>query len=202
MGNQDTFMNLTFGDEQTEVLNIDSTDLRASFIGWQCRLRQIAMREDHGRPSIGMRPKLGFIDDETFSDEITVLLVRQDAVSDASRFKYLFHKTQDPRIRYESALEFLSSTYYQQSREFSDELTGLFDSSMLLVQKLLSAGNCLLEFSQFSASYRFNCKVRQIPIDEPAYQTTYWHNRLFNPTMPGDIVVLGFLPDWVGLQTN
>ena len=195
-------MNLTFGDEQSEVLKIDSTDLRASFIGWQCRLRQIAMREDDGRPSTGMRPKLGFMDDKTFSDEVTVLLVRQDAGSDASRFKYLFHKTQDPRIRYESALEFLSSTYYQQSREFSDELTGLFDSSMVLVQKLLSVGNCLLDFSQFSASYRFNCKVRQIPINEPAYQTTYWHNRLFNPTMPSDIVVLGFLPDWVGLQTN
>ena len=26
------------------------------------------------------------------------------------------------------------------------------------------------------------------------YQATYWHNRLFNPTLPGKVQVLGFVP--------
>ena len=179
---------------------MNQVDSRNSFIGWQCRLRQIAMREEGGRPSTGMRPKLAFSNDGKFTDEITVLLVRQNSESDASRFKYLFLKTQDPKIRYDSALEFLSSTYYQRPREFSDELTGLFHSSNSLAQKLLLKGFCVLNFSQFSASYRLRCQVRQLREEEAAYQTTYWHNRLFNPNLPANIMVVGFLPDWIGIE--
>ena len=32
--------------------------LRREFIGWQCRLRQMAARESGGRPSSGMRPRV------------------------------------------------------------------------------------------------------------------------------------------------
>lgn len=31
--------------------------LRDDFIAWQCRIRQIAMRQDGGRPSPGMRDR-------------------------------------------------------------------------------------------------------------------------------------------------
>ena len=32
--------------------------LRQAFLGWQCRLRQLAVRENEARPSPGMRPAL------------------------------------------------------------------------------------------------------------------------------------------------
>ena len=175
---------------------MEATDLRDNFLGWQCRVRQIAMREDGGRPMPGMRPHLSLTSDGNFSDEITVLLVRRDPVRDASQFRHMVLKTQDPAARYESAVQFLSATYYQRPREFSDELTGLFQPSMLLSRALLARGDCVLDFRQFSASYRLPCAVRRLGEDEPAYQATYWHNRLFNPNMPGNIIVLGFLPDW------
>lgn len=178
------------------MLNRKFTDRRDNFMGWQCRIRQIAMREGGGRPTTGMRPQLHLSGDESCCDEITVLLVRQDADRDASLLKHLFLKTQDSAERHESALEFLSATYYQRPREFSDELTGLFETSMSLAQLLLSNPDCVLNFSQFSASYRLPCTVRKLDHNEPAYQTTYWHNRLFNPNMPGRITILGFLPDW------
>ena len=31
---------------------------RDSFLDWQCRIRQVAMREEGGRPSPGMRPRV------------------------------------------------------------------------------------------------------------------------------------------------
>ena len=172
------------------------TDLRDNFLGWQCRVRQIAMREGGGRPTPGMRPHLCLTSDGNFSDEITVLLVRRDPGHDASQFRHMVLKTQDPAARHESAVQFLSATYYQRPREFSDELTGLFEPSMLLVRALLARGDCVLYFRQFSASYRLPCAVRRLGEDETAYQATYWHNRLFNPNIPGNIIVLGFLPDW------
>ena len=35
-----------------------SQNLRDHFLAWQCRIRQIAMRQDGGRPSPGMRPRV------------------------------------------------------------------------------------------------------------------------------------------------
>jgi len=33
-------------------------ELRDQFVGWQCRLRQLAVRQDGGRPSAGMKPRV------------------------------------------------------------------------------------------------------------------------------------------------
>jgi len=31
----------------------------------------------------------------------------------------------------------------------------------------------------------------------PFFQATYWHNRMFNPNLPGGIQILSFTPDWI-----
>ena len=150
----------------------------------------------------GMRPRLSFASDGKLSREVTVLLVRRDPAADAMRFQYMALKTNDPADRYESAMQFLSSTYYQRPKEFSDELTALFQPPLLLVRALLAKGDCMLDFEQFGTCYGIPCTVRQLAEDELAYQTTYWHNRLFNPNMPGNIIILGFLPNWNQAETD
>ncbi len=175
--------------------------LEQSFLGWQCRLRQIAMRRGEGRPSDGMQPRIllkedGLKEDDRYSTAITVLINRQSAESDASRFRYLVQKTHDPADRFANGLKFLSATHYQRPHEFSDELTALFQPGGLLVRALLANRLCTLAFSQFSAAYTLPCTVRQLADDTPAYQATYWHNRLFNSRMPEDVIILGFKPDW------
>ncbi len=37
---------------------MDPQVLKEQFIGWQCRIRQYAVRKDEGRPCPGMRPSL------------------------------------------------------------------------------------------------------------------------------------------------
>ena len=76
---------------------MEATDLRDNFLGWQCRVRQIAMREDGGRPMPGMRPHLSLTSDGNFSDEITVLLVRRDPGRDASQFRHMVLTNTGPR---------------------------------------------------------------------------------------------------------
>ena len=61
-------------------------------------------------------------------------------------------------------------------------------------QALLSAGECMLVFSQYSQSYRMFCTVTNLTPADPAFEATYWHNRLFNPTLPGNVQVLCFTP--------
>ena len=177
-------------------MDIQSEELQQRFLGWQCRLRQIAMRQREGRPSEGMQPRVLLREDGGYSTSITVLINRRSAESDASQFRYLVEKTHDPADRFTNGLKYLSATHYQRPYEFSDELTALFQSGGLLARALLAKRACTLVFSQFSAAYTLPCTVRQLVDDAPAYQATYWHNRLFNSRMPKDVIVLGFKPDW------
>ncbi|MBO67378.1 MAG: hypothetical protein CL398_03615 [Acidiferrobacteraceae bacterium] len=171
-------------------------DIQQDFLGWQCRIRQIAMRETGGKPSSGMQPTLFLDDDGNSTNQITVLIVRKDARYDAAQLRHIFFRTQDPSVRYEAAIKFLSAGYYQHPHEFSDEITALFQASMLLPTTLKARGDCVLDFFQFSAFYRCRCSVRELHAHEPAYQVTYWHNSLFNRRMPSDVRILGFRLDW------
>ena len=134
-------------------MDTQAEGLQQRFLGWQCRLRQIAMRQGEGQPSDGMQPRVLLREDGLYSTSITVLINRCSAESDASQFRYLVQKTHDPADRFANGLKFLSATHYQRPHEFSDELTALFQSGGLLVRALLAKRACTLVFSQFSAAY-------------------------------------------------
>tara|TARA_B100001123_G_scaffold27147_1_gene29169 strand:+ start:1109 stop:1678 length:570 start_codon:yes stop_codon:yes gene_type:complete len=173
-----------------------TADLKSQFLAWQCLVRQRAMRVGDGRPTSGMCPHLSLADGGSYSGQVTLLVIRTDAAHDVSQFRHMVQKTHDPADRYKAAIKYLSATYYQKPQEFSDEMTGLFGAESLLSRALSARGSCILEFSQFGSRYRLACSVRDLEEKTEAYQATYWHNRLFNPRMPAEIKILGFLPDW------
>ncbi len=175
--------------------------LRDHFLGWQCRLRQMAVRQAGGRPTSGMRPEVRLAAGAEPLGAITTLIVRREPRETTAQFRHMVRKTQDPAERYDAALETLAAAYYQRPQEFSDELTALFGpppgvGPPGLADRLLAAGHCVLDFEQYSQRYRLPCAARNLGQDEPAFQATYWHNALFNPALPGGLRVLGFQPDW------
>lgn len=178
------------------VLDEAAQALRAHFLGWQCRLRQHAVRQGGGRPSAGMRPRLRLAGSEPDLGPVTVLIVKAAPQEVTSQFRHLARKTHDPVERYNGALKVLAEAYYQRPQEFSDELTALFGQVSELADRLLEAGRCRLLFEQYSQSYELPCSLRALPEDHPAFQATYWHNSLFNPNLPGGVRVLAFRPDW------
>lgn len=167
-----------------------------SFLGWQCRIRQIAMRDAGGRPSEGMRPELSLPAQERVLGHITVLMHRKPLNETAAQFRHMAKKTQDPNERLEAALKHLQGAYYQKAREFVPALTALFGPNSQAVKDMLFAGDCVLRFEQFSQSFTLPCAVRLLPEDDALFQCTYWHNALFNPNLPGGVQVIAFLPDW------
>jgi hypothetical protein len=171
-------------------------DLRNHFLTWQCRIRQIAMREDEGRPSQGMRPRVLDEDGHELSAGIIVLLVREEPFESTEFLKFQVQKHNDPQDVYKKALIFLQSTHYHRAAEFSDEMTGLFGSDSTLVDHMLGGGKTVLEFTQFSQTYKIPCQTRSLAEDDAAYQATLWHNRVFNPNIGADVQVIGFQPDW------
>ena len=172
-------------------------------MGWQCRIRQYAIRHDGGRPSTGMRPTVNLaVSADVTSQQINTLIIKRDPETITKQFRHMVLKTNDPADRYDSALHFLAAAYYQRPHEFSDELTALFARNTTLAGALVTTGNCGLEFRQSNQTYRLPCRVWNLPTHHSAFQATYWHNRLFNAAMPSDVRVLGFAPDWRRAQAD
>jgi hypothetical protein len=170
--------------------------LRREFIGWQCRLRQLAARQGGGRPTSGMRPRVLTPDGDELAAGIIVLINESDPTHSTGQFRFQYQRTQDPIERYDKILEILSGSYFQKPGEFTDILTALFGPGSGLAGALLNQGRCALEFEQYAQGYRLACEVRELAERDALYQATYWHNRMFNPNMPEGIRILAFAPDW------
>ena len=170
--------------------------LRDHFLGWQCRLRQHAVRHSDGRPTSGMRPSITVAGDDNPLGDITVLIIKQEPQDSTAQFRHMVLKTQDPVERWESAMRTLQSAYFQRAKDFSDVMTALFGPESQSADRLVQSGHCALNFEQFSQGYRIPCRVHRLMENDPAFQATYWHNSLFNPNLPGGVSVLSFTPDW------
>ena len=170
--------------------------LREDFLHWQCRLRQMAMREGGGRPSAGMRPLIFSRDDQQLAPSTVVILHKSETDESTAFFRHQVLKTQDPVERWEKATEHMAAGYFQGYRDFDDTLTALFGPSSPLVDQLLNHGKVHLDFAELSQRFRLLVKVAELSEHDPLYQATYWHNRMFNPNIPAGVRVVSFTPDW------
>ena len=157
--------------------------LRVHFVGWQCRIRADAMRRREGRPAPGMRPQALSTVGEELAPAVTTLLVRNEAESFAPEFRHLARRTHAPRAMRDAALALLAEHYCQYARDFSGLLSATFG-----VDSPLAAPR---------ARGALPCTVAMLPPDDPRREETWWHNALFNPSLPPDVPVLAFAPRWL-----
>ncbi len=176
--------------------------LKSHFVGWQCRLRQMAMRKDGGRPSQGMRARAIQSGGEEISPGIIMLLLPKDTGESTYFFRHQTRRSHDPREVYDKVIEYLQGTHYQSARSFSDVMTASFSAGSETAAALLDKGECILEFAQFNQFYRMLCRLEDVATDDPLYDATYWHNRAFNPNLGDDVKVISFAPDWSSAQAD
>lgn len=171
--------------------------LERYFLGWQCRIRQQAVRKDEGRPSEGMVAEVYVSISENNLGPLVTNIALSDTTEITSEFRHVVKKTHDPKLRRESALKILQSAYYQYPVKFDGALyaTLLLDSE--LAELLVKQQQCRLVTRQYNQSFDLQCTVVDLPEDNEKYQVTYWHNKMFNATMPARVRILQFLPDWV-----
>ncbi len=174
-----------------------SKALCREFIGWQCRLRQLAARQNGARPSSGMRPRVVDVArGEELSPGIVTLIVECEPQHSTELFRYQYLKTHDPNERFDKVLEILQGSYFQEPARFSDLMTALFGPGSTLAALLAAQGRCILDFEQYTQGYRIPCSVARLARGHAFHQATYWHNRLFNPNLPAGVEILSFRPDW------
>jgi hypothetical protein len=135
-------------------------------------------------------------DSDRLLGSVIVLINKVDGKTFAKQFRHMVLKTQDPNERYDAALTMFSANYYQRSHEFSGTLTALFGPSSTIADRAVAGGSCTLEFNEYRQQYLLPCQVKALDEHDVLFQSTYWHNRLFNPNMPAGVRVLAFDPDW------
>lgn len=180
-----------------EVVRISSvnTALRDAFLRWQCRLRQIAVRQNQGRPGSGMCPALK-LDSQEETGHIVTVLPRLPEHSATMELRHMARATHDASERRANALKFLAERYYQDFRQFSETLTATFAPCSTGAHQLVHAAACVLVFEQFSQRYELPCMIIELHPGDPLHEATWWHNMLFNPVLQQQCTILGFVPDW------
>jgi hypothetical protein len=170
--------------------------LRDRFLAWQCRIRQEAVRQEGGRPSSGMRPRVLDKKGNELAAALTVLLVPSDPEESTAFFRYQVMRSPDPRETYARALGYLQADYFQKPKDFSDKLLAVLPSDSTLAEALIGDGACYLAFEQYQQSYRLPCAVRELKRGDAFREAAIWHNRLFNPALPDKVHIVAFKPDW------
>ena len=176
--------------------SISNDALRLAFLKWQCRVRQLSMRDNLGRPDDTVMPTVYPEGDEDPLGQIITLLNKLPGYSVTAELTHMSARTNDPAQRREQAITFLSATYYQKAAEFSDILTATFPPCSPGAEKLYSAKHVTLVFEAFAQRFDLKCKVWRLAPHNPLFKATIAHNKLFNSALPPATEVLGFEPDW------
>lgn len=170
--------------------------LKDAFLRWQCRCRQIAMRDGRGRPDDAVMPALWLPGAEAPLGHVITVLNKAPHASLTPELRHMVKRTEDPAQRREKALQFFSETYYQKPASFSDMLTATFPPGSPGAAAIREAGACRLVFEAYAQRFDLSCRVWRLSERHPLHEATWWHNALFNPALPPATVILGFEPDW------
>ncbi|MDE0208527.1 MAG: hypothetical protein OXJ64_01430 [Boseongicola sp.] len=173
-----------------------SMPLRTAFLKWQCRVRQLAMRDKAGRPDDAIAPALYLPGRDEALGRFVTVLNRAPAHSLTPELTHMAARTNDPAQRREAALAYFSATYYQSAARFSDILTATFPPGSILAARIRKAQRALLLFDAYAQRFTLSCRVWTLSPQNPFHEATVAHNTLFNPSLPPGIEVLGFEPDW------
>jgi hypothetical protein len=175
---------------------IANTEMRDAFLGWQCRIRQIAMRDYGGQPLAGMRPRVATRSGALLAPALVVLLIPRETTESTAFFKFQVQKTNEPQKTLEAGVAYLGADFYQLPELFSEETVAVFQPGSGLAADISAAREVLLDFEQFSQSFRMFCRVRRLARKEAAREAALWQARIFNRDIPNDSEVLGLRPDW------
>ncbi len=170
--------------------------LRAPFIGWQCRIRQMSARDYGGQPMAAMHPRVSSRKGEVIVPAMMTLLVPEDTAPAMAFLRFQVQKTHERERTRDSSVKYLGGDFFQLPELFADEMTAVFGAQSDLAERLLKLKEVLLDFEQYSQAFRMFCKVRRLKPKEPARDFSLWHARVFNSNVPNEAIVLGFKPDW------
>ena len=171
-------------------------DIKNTFMKWQCRVRQIIMRKNYGKPDASIMPNVLLNYGKIHLGEIITVLSKDITFSKLPEMKHISKVNFDLSKRREKAIQFFSEYYYQNYKEFSPVLTATFQPDSLGIRKIIKSTVCSLVFDAYNHNFKLDCEVELLKKEDHLYQATWWHNSLFNSNLHPNTLILAFNVNW------
>jgi hypothetical protein len=171
----------------------------SDFIIWQCSLRQRNFRMFGGKPSEGtIAIAIDKKDNELAS--FRSVLIEEECLNTAKMFEFIYKQTHDPETRFDKAIKFFSSEYYNTPKNFDGSFTATFNSKSKIAKKLLKLKKINVQFFERETGFHFTVEVTKLKKTNDRWRYTFYHNTFFNINLTEDIEILNFSPDKAGLK--
>ena len=170
------------------------------FIIWQCSLRQRNFRMFGGKPSEGTIASI--IDKKKNNESISFrsILVERECLNTSKMFEFIHKQTHDPQTRFDKAIKFFSSEYYNTPKNFDGSFTAAFKSKSKIAKNLLKLKKINVQFFEHETGFNFTVKINKLKKTNNKWRYTFYHNAFFNINLTEDIEILNFSPVKTGLK--
>jgi len=172
----------------------------SDFIIWQCSLRQRNFRMFAGKPSEGTISSLLDIKTNKNLADVRSILLEKNCINTSKMFEFMHKQTHDPEIRFDKAVKFFSSEYYNTPKNFDGSFTATFKNQSLIAKNLTDKKKVSVQFFERETGFNFIVNISKLKKKNEKWKYTFWHNRFFNPTLSENIEILNFTPVKIGLK--
>ena len=170
-----------------------------NFIIWQCSLRQRNFRMFGGKPSEGtVATAIDKKNNELAS--FRSVLVEKECLNTAKMFEFIHKQTYDPETRFDKAIKFFSSEYYNTPKNFDGSFTATFSSESKIAKIFLRLKKINVQFFERETGFNFTVNVTKLKKTNDKWNYTFYHNSFFNTNLTEDIEILNFSPNKTGLK--
>jgi hypothetical protein len=172
----------------------------SNFVIWQCSLRQRNFRMFGGKPSEGTVATA--IDKKNNNELISFrsILMEKECLNTSKMFEFIHKQTHDPETRFDKAIKFFSSEYYNSPKNFDGSFTATFKNKSKIAKNLLKLNKINIQFFERETGFNFNVKITKLKKTNNKWKYTFYHNAFFNINLTEDIEILNFSPDKTGLR--
>ncbi len=164
----------------------------SDFVVWQCSLRQRNFRMFSGKPSDGTIAKVLDLKTNKVICDIRSVLIEKNCLNTAKMFEFMIKQTHELELRFDKAVKFLSSEYYNNPRNFEGSFTATFDKNSNVFKKLLKIKKFNVQFFERETGFQFPITISKLKKNDANWQYTFWHNSFFNPALNENIEILYF----------
>ena len=164
----------------------------SDFVVWQCSLRQRNFRMFGGKPSDGTIAKVLDLKTNKVICDIRSVLIEKNCLNTAKMFEFMIKQTHELELRFDKAVKFLSSEYYNNPRNFEGSFTATFDKNSNVFKKLLKIKKFNVQFFERETGFQFPVTISKLKKNDANWQYTFWHNSFFNPALNENIEILYF----------
>ena len=115
-------------------------------------------------------------------------------------FEFMIKQTHEPEIRFDKAVKFLSSEYYNTPSNFDGSFTATFAYQSTVAKKILKQKKTYVQFFENTTGFHFPINISKLKKTDLKWKYTFWHNSFFNPSLNENIEILNFTPIKTGIK--